>query len=150
VSKVDGKFALTVVITPNIIVPVFSEQKQQHCLSMITILAGQIKLSYLRKIIGGNIFCIKNFILVEYGVSFLNVLQYFVHCQGSACALSGQCLCTVRAVLVHCQGCACALSELCLCTVRAVLVHCQGSAGYNLLTTLNVVVSINVRNMGTL
>jgi hypothetical protein len=37
------------VSTPIIIVPVFSEQQQQHCLSIITILAGQIKDSYLRK-----------------------------------------------------------------------------------------------------
>jgi len=55
VSKVDGKFALTILSTPNIIVPVFSEQQQQHCLSIITILAAQIKHNYLRTTIGGNI-----------------------------------------------------------------------------------------------
>jgi hypothetical protein len=61
VRRVDGKFALTILSTPNIIVPVFSVQPQQHCLSMITILADQIKHSYLRTTIGGNIFCIKSF-----------------------------------------------------------------------------------------
>jgi len=44
--------------TPIITVPVFSEQPQQHSLSINTILAGQIKHSYLRTAIGGNIFCI--------------------------------------------------------------------------------------------
>jgi len=48
-SKLDGMFALTISSTPNIIVPVFSEQPQQHFLSIITILAGQINHSYLRK-----------------------------------------------------------------------------------------------------
>jgi len=57
-SKVDGKFALTILSAPNIIVPVFSVQPQQHCLSIITILAGQIKDRYLRTTIGGKIFCI--------------------------------------------------------------------------------------------
>jgi len=47
-SKLDGKFALTILSTPNIIVPVFSEQPQQHCLSIITILAGQFKYRYLK------------------------------------------------------------------------------------------------------
>jgi hypothetical protein len=60
VSKVDGKFALTISSTPIIIVPAFSEQPQQHCLSITTILAGQIKHSYLRKRIGG-IFCFESF-----------------------------------------------------------------------------------------
>jgi len=58
-SRVAGKFALTILSTPIIIVPVFSEQPQQHCLSIITILAGQIKERYLRNTIGGKIFCIK-------------------------------------------------------------------------------------------
>jgi hypothetical protein len=67
VSEVDGKFALTTLSTPNIIVPVFSEQQQpQHCLSIITILAGQIKHSCLRKTIGGNIFVLKRFTQIEY------------------------------------------------------------------------------------
>jgi len=43
--KIDGKFALTIFNTPNIIVPVFSEQPQQHCLNIITMLAGQVELS---------------------------------------------------------------------------------------------------------
>jgi hypothetical protein len=55
-SKVDRKFALTILSTPNIIVPVFSEQPQQHFLSIITILAGQIKDRYLGTTIGGKIF----------------------------------------------------------------------------------------------
>jgi len=55
-SKVDGKFALTILSTPNIIVPGFSEQQQQHFLSTITILEGQIKDRYLRITIGGNFF----------------------------------------------------------------------------------------------
>jgi hypothetical protein len=55
-SKVDGKFALTILSTPNIIVPVFSEKQQQHFLSTITILEGQIKDRYLRITIGGNFF----------------------------------------------------------------------------------------------
>jgi hypothetical protein len=61
VSKVHGKFSLSALSTPSIIVPVFSEQPQQHCLSIITILAGKIKHSYLRDTIGENIFCIKTF-----------------------------------------------------------------------------------------
>jgi hypothetical protein len=62
IIKVDGNFAFTLWNTPIIIVPVFSEQQQQqqqqqqHCLSIITILAGQIKRSFLRTAIGGNIF----------------------------------------------------------------------------------------------
>jgi hypothetical protein len=42
--------------TPIIIVPVFSEQQQQHCLSIITILADQINHSFLKTTFGGNIF----------------------------------------------------------------------------------------------
>jgi len=52
-SKVDGKFALTILSTPNIIVPVFSEKQQQHFLS---ILVDQIKDRYLRTMIGGKFF----------------------------------------------------------------------------------------------
>jgi len=62
----DGKFALTILSTPNIIVPVFSVQPQQHCLSMITILADQIKHSYLRTTIGGNIFVLNHFTQIKY------------------------------------------------------------------------------------
>jgi hypothetical protein len=40
VSKENGKFSLTALSTPSIIAPVFSVQPQQHCLSIITILAG--------------------------------------------------------------------------------------------------------------
>jgi hypothetical protein len=58
-SKVNRKFSLTAVSTPIIIVPVFNVQPQQNCLSIDTILAGQIKHSYLRETIGGNILCIK-------------------------------------------------------------------------------------------
>jgi hypothetical protein len=65
----DGKFALTILSTPITIVPVFSEQQQQHCLSLSTILAGQIKRNYLRTTIGGNIFCIKAFTQIEYSGS---------------------------------------------------------------------------------
>jgi hypothetical protein len=60
-SKVNRKFSLTAVSNPNIIVPVFNVQPQQHSLSINTILAGQIKHSYLRETVGGNIFCIKTF-----------------------------------------------------------------------------------------
>jgi hypothetical protein len=60
-SKVNRIFSLTAFSTPNIIAPVFNVQPQQHCLSIITILAGQIKHSYLRESVGGNIFCIKTF-----------------------------------------------------------------------------------------
>jgi hypothetical protein len=60
-SKVNRKFLITTVNTPNVIAPVFNVQPQQHCLSINTILAGQIKHSYLRETIGGNIFCIKIF-----------------------------------------------------------------------------------------
>jgi hypothetical protein len=59
ISKVDGKFALTILSAPIIIVPVFSVQPQQHCLNIITILAGQIKHIYLRTTIGGKIFVLK-------------------------------------------------------------------------------------------
>jgi len=62
----DGKFALTILSTPNIIVPVFSVQPQQQCLSMITILAVPIKHSYLRTTIGGNIFALNHFTQIEY------------------------------------------------------------------------------------
>jgi hypothetical protein len=55
--------------TPIIIVPVFSEQQQQHCLNIITILVGQIKDSYLRTTNGGNICCIKTFTQIEYSGS---------------------------------------------------------------------------------
>jgi hypothetical protein len=42
--------------------PVFSvQQQQQNFLNIIAILAGQIKHSYLRTTIGGNIFLIKSF-----------------------------------------------------------------------------------------
>jgi hypothetical protein len=40
VSKVNGNVSLTILSTPNIIAPVFSEQPQQHSLSIIIILAG--------------------------------------------------------------------------------------------------------------
>jgi len=67
--KVDGKFALTILSTPNIIVPVFSEQPQQHCLNIITILAGQIKHSYLRTTIGGKTFLLNFFTHITYSGS---------------------------------------------------------------------------------
>jgi hypothetical protein len=62
---VDGRFALTILNPPIIFVPVFSVQPQQHCLSMITILAGQIKHSYLQKRLVES-FCIKTFTQIEY------------------------------------------------------------------------------------
>jgi formate hydrogenlyase subunit 4 len=60
-SKVHRKFSLTAVSAPIIIAPVFNVKQQQNSLSINTILAGQIKHSYLRETIGGNIFCIKIF-----------------------------------------------------------------------------------------
>jgi hypothetical protein len=73
VIKVDGKFALTMLNIPNIIVPVFSEQPQQHCFNG-TILAGSMKHSYLRTAIGGNIFCVTNERFIEFCISIFPLI----------------------------------------------------------------------------